>query len=59
MGAGDWEGSEDFHGTEMHWSHFRAETNRMMIERAGFTVLHDAIDTSGGEQHQIMIATRL
>ena len=58
MGAGDWEGMEpDFHGTTMYWSHFGPERNRALLETTGFTVLLDEIDTSGGERHQVFLAT--
>ncbi len=56
MGAEEWEGAEeDFHGARMSWSHFGAETNRDLVERAGFSVLLDEIDRSAGEAHQIIL----
>lgn len=59
MGAGDWEGEEaDFHGARMWWSHYDSTTNRRLIEDAGFTILLDEIDTSGGERHQVVLAKR-
>ena len=57
MGASDWEGSEDFHGAEMYWSHFGPVRNRELVEEAGFTVVMDEIDESGGERHQVILAT--
>lgn len=58
MGADDWEGSDaDFHGAETLWSHFGPERNRELIEAAGFTIVLDAIDTSGGERHQVVLGT--
>jgi cyclopropane fatty-acyl-phospholipid synthase-like methyltransferase len=57
MGAGDWEGSEEnFHGTQMFWSHFGAEKNTELVKAAGFEIVLNEIDTSGGEKHQIIIA---
>ncbi|HEU0072792.1 MAG TPA: class I SAM-dependent methyltransferase, partial [Dehalococcoidia bacterium] len=57
MGASDWEGSDpDFQGAEMHWSHFGPERNREMTEAAGFTIVLDEIDESGGERHQVILA---
>lgn len=59
MGAGDWEGEEsDFHGEKMYWSHFGAEKNRELFEKAGFEVILDEIDISGGERHQILIGRK-
>ncbi|MGH2585202.1 MAG: class I SAM-dependent methyltransferase [Dehalococcoidia bacterium] len=59
MGASDWEGTEeDFHGARMYWSHYGSETNRRLIEVAGFTILLDEIDGSGGERHQVVLAER-
>jgi len=57
MGSTEWEGSEEFHGTEMYWSHFGAEANRKLVEGAGFRVVVDEIDSSADEAHQIIIAT--
>ena len=57
MGSDDWEGTwDDFHGVTMAWSHYAPETNRRIIEAAGFEVVLDAIDTSGDERHQIVMA---
>lgn len=56
MGADAWEGTDDFHGTSMTWSHYGAERNRELVERAGFHVLLDEIDRSADEAHQIIIA---
>jgi len=56
MGAGEWEGTEDFHGTPMSWSHYGADRNTDLVERAGFRVLLNGIDRSANEVHQIIIA---
>src|SRR5687768_2019150 len=58
MGARPWEGNEeDFHGTTMYWSHYGRTRNRTMVEGAGFTIKVDKLDRSGGELHQIILAT--
>lgn len=47
MGSSDWEGSEQdwlVSGVEMHWSHYDAETNLKLVERAGFEVLLSEIE---------------
>ncbi len=57
MGYDTWEGiNNDFHGAKMFWSHYGAEKNRKLVENAGFAVLLDEIDNSGGEKHQIILA---
>ncbi len=37
-GQVDWEGTEDFLGIEMAWSHFNRTTYRQMIEESGFSI---------------------
>jgi cyclopropane fatty-acyl-phospholipid synthase-like methyltransferase len=59
MGSSEWEGKEDnFFGGEMSWSHYGKEKNRQLVKEAGFEVLLDEIDNSGGEKHQIIIARK-
>ena len=58
MGAGAWEGEEDFHGAPMWWSHYGADKNRELIEGAGLRVIHEEIDSSGDERHQIILAEK-
>lgn len=40
-GRTDWEGEEQFLGAKMAWSHFDRDTNRGLIEAAGFEVVSD------------------
>lgn len=58
MGSSDWEGSEDFHGTKMWWSHYRAEKNTELVRQAGFKIILDEINSSGGEKHQVILAEK-
>ncbi len=59
MGSGEWEGEEDdFHGAKMWWSHYGAEKNREIIEKAGFEIILNEIDTSGGERHLFILARK-
>ena len=47
LGRDDWGGREPdwlVPGVEMYWSHFDAETNRRMVERAGFRTLDAQIE---------------
>jgi len=59
MGSTDWEGTEDdFHGVKMFWSHYDNKRNSEIIKNAGFEILLNEIDTSGGEKHQIIMAKK-
>ncbi|HLD11299.1 MAG TPA: class I SAM-dependent methyltransferase [Patescibacteria group bacterium] len=59
MGSSEWEGVEkNFHGVKMYWSHYGSEENRIIIQLAGFDIVFDTIDTSGGERHQVVIAKK-
>lgn len=59
MGAQEWEGTEtDWHGVEMFWSHFGAETNQRLVGEAGFEIQSAEIAESGGEAHQVITAIR-
>jgi cyclopropane fatty-acyl-phospholipid synthase-like methyltransferase len=60
MGSSDWEGKGDnFFGGEMSWSHFGKEKNRELVEKAGFEILLDEVDDSGGEKHQVLLARKI
>lgn len=58
MGAGEWDGEEEFFGARMWWSHYGPAKNRELIEAAGFRVVYDEIDR-GDESHQIILAERV
>ncbi len=59
MGASEWEGLEtDFCGAPMWWSHYGPQENAALIHRSGFEIVHDEIDDSGGEKHQIVLARK-
>jgi SAM-dependent methyltransferase len=62
MGKGDWEGGETDWlglGAEMYWSHFGADTNLELMQRAGFRVLASQVepDTLDGE-HLFVLAEK-
>lgn len=60
MGSSDWEGTEkDFHGVKMFWSHYGREKNLELVKSAGFSILKEEIDTSGGEKHLVILANKL
>lgn len=57
MGASDWEGKEDnFCGSEMYWSHYGADKNKELIEKAGFEIIFSEVDDAGGEEHLVILA---
>jgi len=57
MGYDDWEGKEKLVGNEdMEWSQFGVDKNKEIIKKAGFQIIFDEIDTSGGEKHLVVIA---
>lgn len=60
MGSSEWEGEEnDFHGVRMYWSHYGLERNREIVQEAGFEVIFDEIDKSGGERHQVILSKKI
>lgn len=56
MGLEQWEGTEDFHGAEMYWSHFGLDGNRQLIQAAGFKIVRETIDAAAGERHAFFLA---
>ncbi len=59
MGGNKWEGKEsNFFGTDMYWSHYGARKNRELIEKAGFRIILDEIDTTANEKHQIILGQK-
>ena len=59
MGASEWEGKEDnFFGGEMEWSHYGKDENTKLVENAGFEIILAEIDTTGGENHLVILAQK-
>ena len=56
LGHSQWEGTEDFHGAEMFWSHYGPERSLQMIEQANFEILFDRFAESGEEKHYWILA---
>jgi len=48
---------EDFFGAPMYWSHFDAETNRVLLREAGFRIVQADEIRDEGERHLWVIAT--
>ncbi|MDE2588398.1 MAG: class I SAM-dependent methyltransferase, partial [Patescibacteria group bacterium] len=58
MGVGDNPGAEEtFQGVPMFYSFFPPEKNTQLIASAGFSIVVNEIDTTGGEKHQVILAT--
>lgn len=59
MGDREFEGEHVLHGTKMWSSQYGTAKNKSLIESAGFKIITDEIDNSGGERHQIILAEKL
>ncbi len=59
MGDREFEGEHIMYGEKMWSSQFGTAKNRKVVEEAGFRVLMDELDSSGGERHQIIMAEKL
>ena len=51
MGYSEWEGTDDYYGAEMFWSHYNPEKSSQAIENAGFHIIWGKYVESGGERH--------
>lgn len=58
-GTGAWEGIEDFHGTDMFWSHPDPGTTRQMVLDAGFSLGMSEIQELGGEKQYWVMAEKI
>ena len=59
MGDREFEGEHQLHGATMWSSQYGTKTNRSLIEKAGFKVILDEIDNSGGERHQVILSQKV
>lgn len=58
MGDREFEGEHTLYGEVMWSSQWGTKKNLEMVRRAGFTILLDEMDNSGGERHQIILAQK-
>lgn len=58
MGDKDYEGKAKYLGKTMWWSQWAPTKNRVLVERAGFRVILDEMDSTGGELHQVIMARK-
>jgi len=59
MGSSEREGIEDFYGVRMYFSHYAPEKNRDIIEKCGFELMTDEIETNLGDKHQVILARKI
>jgi ubiquinone/menaquinone biosynthesis C-methylase UbiE len=57
-GKSAWQGSEDFHGARMFWSHPDRKVTRQWVIDAGFAVLMSEVQELGGEEHYWVMARK-
>ncbi len=57
-GSTDWEGTEEYLGTTMFWSHYNAKTSLTFTKDAGFKILSDEIITRDDETHYWVFAQK-
>ncbi len=48
-GSDEWEGTEEYMGTIMFWSHPSRETSLSLVKKAGFEIIRDEVVECGGE----------
>lgn len=59
VGSDAWEGSDQYYGVEMFWSHYEPDKSLEMIRDAGFEVLWGRYVVSGGETHYWILAKNI
>ncbi len=58
MGDREFEGEHMLHGGKMWSSQYGTKVNRGLIEKAGFKIILDELDNSGGERHQVILGEK-
>jgi ubiquinone/menaquinone biosynthesis C-methylase UbiE len=56
IGSSEWEGTDEYYGTEMFWSHYNPEKSLQIIHNAGFQTIWDRFNESGGEKNYWILA---
>ena len=56
IGNSDWEGTEEFYGARMFWSHYSPEKSLQMIKEAGFKIVFGKQIVSGEEKYYWVLA---
>jgi len=56
IGSSEWEGTDEYYGTEMFWSHYSPEKSLQITHNAGFQTIWDRFNESGGEKNYWILA---
>lgn len=56
FGDREFEGEHELYGQTVWSSQWGVKKNRELVTRAGFTILSDEVDRTGGEAHQVILA---
>jgi ubiquinone/menaquinone biosynthesis C-methylase UbiE len=59
MGSTEWEGTEDFHGEPMWWSHYGPAKSLRLIKSAGFEIIFERNVFSNDEKHYWILARKI
>ncbi len=59
VGSDAWEGSDQYYGVEMFWSHYEPDNSLEMIRDAGFEVLFGRHVVTGRETHYWILAKNI
>jgi ubiquinone/menaquinone biosynthesis C-methylase UbiE len=58
LGSKEWEGTDNFLGTNMFWSHYSPQKSLQIIKDAGFQIIFDRMIVGGGEKHYWILAKK-
>ncbi len=58
LGPAEYEGTEEYLGEKMFWSHYEPKKALQIIKDAGFTIIFDRKITSGEETHYWVLARK-
>jgi SAM-dependent methyltransferase len=58
MGDREFEGNHELYGAPMWSSQYGTAKNLQMVESAGFLILMNEMDNSGGERHQVILGQK-
>jgi len=57
-GSNAWEGTKDYHGAQMFWSHPESNVTRKFVIEAGFNLIMSEVREYNGESHYWIIAKK-
>lgn len=58
IGSSDWEGTEEYYGVEMYWSHYSPEQTAAIISDCGFRLIFNRKIETNGEVHNWVLAEK-